>query len=422
MSVQVPSQRRVTITSIELTNFKAFARFSVSLQSMNILVGPNNCGKSTLLGAFRALEVGLRRGRSRNPERVPGPRSETLGYNLSQDLLPISIENVHTDYADTKTTVSFRLSNGNKLLLYFPEDGGCILIAEPLGRAIANTSAFKAAYPISIAVVPVLGPVEHEEEVRKQETVQKDLGTHRASRHFRNYWYYFREGFDEFAALVERTWPTMQIQAPERLGMSEKLSMFCLERRITRELYWAGFGFQIWCQLLTHLSRAANASLLVVDEPEVYLHPDVQRQLLSLLRTLGPDVLLATHSTEILAEADPSEIALIDKTKRSASRLRDVEGVQQVLDIVGSQQNITLTRLAKNRRVLFVEGEHDYTLLRLFARQLNLTELESGVDITGRGVRGFRFVGKDQFPWVGYPESPGSIDSSRRCLRSGLLV
>jgi len=36
---------------------------------------------------------------------------------------------------------------------------------------------------------------------------------------------------------------------------------------------WVGFGYQIWCQLLTHLSRAAEDSLVVVDEPEVYLHP-----------------------------------------------------------------------------------------------------------------------------------------------------
>ena len=74
--------------------------------------------------------------------------------------------------------------------------------------------------------------------------------------------------------------------------------MFCLEDRMTRELYWAGFGFQIWCQLLTHLCRAQDSSLVVIDEPEVYLHPDVQRQLIGILRELGPDVLLATHSTE----------------------------------------------------------------------------------------------------------------------------
>ena len=113
--------------------------------------------------------------------------------------------------------------------------------------------------------------------------------------------------------------------------------------RLTRELYWSGFGFQIWCQLLTHLSRSHDSSLVVIGEPEVYLHPDVRRQLIGILRDLGPDVLFATHSTEIMAEADPSDIVLVDKHKTTAERLRNVVGVQRAMDAVGSVQNITLT-------------------------------------------------------------------------------
>ena len=107
------------------------------------------------------------------------------------------------------------------------------------------------------------------------------LSTHRASRHFRSYWHYNPEGFEDFAALIARTWPGMAIKAPELDHSTGELTMFCLEERMTREIYWVGFGFQIWCQLLTHLSRAAENALVVVDEPEVYLHPDVQRQLLA---------------------------------------------------------------------------------------------------------------------------------------------
>ena len=158
--------------------------------------------------------------------------------------------------------------------------------------------------------------------------------------------------------------------------------MFCSENRQDREIYWAGFGFQIWCQLLTHLSRAHEFNLTVIDEPEVYLHPDVQRQLLGILRDIKVDVVLATHSTEILGEADPAEILLIDKTLRSAKRLRDVEGVQQALDAIGSIQNITLTQLARTKKILFVEGMDDYKIIRRFAKNMGFQELSSGADIT----------------------------------------
>jgi energy-coupling factor transporter ATP-binding protein EcfA2 len=151
---------------------------------------------------------------------------------------------------------------------------------------------------------------------------------------------------------------------------------------MTREVYWAGFGFQIWCQLLTHIHRASDTTLLIVDEPEVYLHPDVQRQLLNIVRNLGPCALLATHSTEIMAEADPSEIVIIDKSKRSGERLTDVKGVQVVLEQVGSIQNITLARLARNKRVLFLEGPTDYPLLMKFARKLGFEQLPASEQIT----------------------------------------
>ena len=165
--------------------------------------------------------------------------------------------------------------------------------------------------------------------------------------------------------------------------------MFVLENRIPRELYWAGLGFQIWCQLLTHISRCSESDLLVVDEPEVYLHPEVQRQLLDILRKVHPDVVLATHSVEILGEADPSEILLVDKSRQSARRLRDVEGVQQALDNIGSVQNLTLTELARNRRILFVEGLHDYKIVRRFAGIFGFSALAAGSGLTAFESGGF---------------------------------
>jgi len=380
------------------------------MQHINILVGPNNCGKSTILSAFRALMAGLRRARAKGPEWVSGSKGDLLGYIVPEEALPLSIENVHTNYSELDTNVVFRLSNGNKLILFFSKDGGCVLLTESTGRAIRTPSDFKNAYPISIGVVPVLGPVEHEETLLQIETVKRDMATHRASRHFRNYWHHFPDGFEVFSELVSKTWPGMEIQKPTRADLlTGKLTMFCLENRISRELYWAGFGFQIWCQLLTHITNSRESSLLIIDEPEIYLHPDVQRQLLNILRELGPDILIATHSTEIMGDADPSEILLVDKLRQSAQRLRDIEGVQAALDAVGSVQNITLTQLARNKRILFVESFDDYKILRRFARLLRLAELSAGTDITPVESGGFSSWDKiTAFAW-GIGKAVGSI-------------
>jgi len=385
--VALPSP--VRITRVDFDNFKALEKYSLSFEHVNIIVGPNNAGKSTILSAFRALDTALRATRSKAPTRIYFDDVSTIGYRVPESNFPIALENVHTNYQSTASKITFTLSNRNKLQLIFPVEGGCVLIPIVEGETVTKAASFKRCFPISLTVVPVLGPVEHNEARRERATVVDGLSTHRASHHFRNYWHYFSDGFADFAELVRTTWPGMEIEPPEFDAGSGQLRMYCREDRLTRELYWVGFGFQIWCQLLTHLSRSKGSSLVVVDEPETYLHPDVQRQLLGICRDLGCDMLLATHSSEIMSEADPAEIVVIDKRKSAGERLRDVVGVQRALDAVGSAQNITLTSLARSRRVLFVEGVDDFRLLRRFARRLGLQELASGVGIVPLPSGGF---------------------------------
>lgn len=380
----------VRISSIRFVNFKALRAYSVSLAETNILVGPNNSGKSTIISAFRILDVALRKARRLRPERVPLPGGNFgLGHRVPEQLISVSLENVATDYNSQDSEIEFTLTNRNKLFLFFPADGGCILHWESIGPSVRTPGKFKVAFSVEIQVIPVLGPLEHEETYVNEETVKNSLATHRACRHFRNYWYYFGQGWEEFADMIASTWPGMVIKKPELDIPNRKLSMFVSEDRIDREIYWAGFGFQIWCQLLTHLSRSRTASIIVIDEPEIYLHPDVQRQLLNILRSNSADVLLATHSVEIMGEADPSEILLVTKGTRSAKRLKDVAGVQLALESLGSSQNVTLTHLARTKKILFVEGMDDYKRIRRFAKKLGRDELAAGNQVTAFESGGF---------------------------------
>ena len=380
----------VRMTSIKFTNFKSLRNYTVHLQERNILVGPNNAGKSTVISSLRLLEVALRRARSKNADRVALPDG-TLGYghHISLAHLSVSLENVSTDYNSDPSQIEFRLSNRNKLILHFPSDGGCTLYWETDGAAVTTASRFATAFPVSVQVVPVLGPLEHREVYVNQDTVRQALSTHRASRHLRNYWHYFPDGWEFFAEMVAATWPGMQIKKPEIDVQSRQLRMFVSEDRIDREVYWSGFGFQIWCQLLTHISRASATTVFAIDEPEIYLHPDVQRQLLTILRRLDADVILATHSVEIIGEADPAELVLIQKGKQIAQRLRDVEGMQLAFDSIGSAQNVTLAHLARTKKIVFVEGHDDFKTLRRFSKILGFDELSTGNDLTAFESGGF---------------------------------
>ena len=363
-------------TQVTFKRFKAFDSFRLNLRHFNILVGPNNAGKSTVLTAFRILAAGLRRASARKPQWLTGPDGRVLGYRI--DLAPLSIgeENIFHNYDDSEpATVTFSISGDKRLVLYFPEEHSCILIADDPHRTVDTASAFRSAFNCSIGF-PILGPVEHRERLYEREAARLALYNYRASRNFRNIWYHYPGDFEEFRRILGETWPGMDIEKPEIDTSHEKavLHMFCPEARIPREIYWAGFGFQVWCQMLTHLVKSRDSSIFLIDEPDIYLHSDLQRQLLSLLSDLGPDILIATHSTEIVSEAEPNDIVLIDKNRNSAARIQDPSHLTEVFSSLGSNLNPTLTQLAKTRCVIFVEGK-DFQVLARFANKLGLPSL-----------------------------------------------
>ena len=59
------------------------------------------------------------------------------------------------------------------------------------------------------------------------------------------------------------------------------------------------------------------------------------------------------------------------------------------MTVLGSQQNIVLTSLARNRRLLFVEGDEDFVILRRFAKRIGLDDLASGVGLAAMPSGGF---------------------------------
>jgi ABC-type multidrug transport system ATPase subunit len=377
------------ITSIRFKKYKAFDSFQIALNDFNVLIGPNNAGKSTIISAFRILHEGLRRARARNPEPIEISSFVGWGHRLDLRDIPIAAENIFYNYDDSSPAeITFRLSNSNHLKLYFPEQSTCYLIPESKVRIARTTSQFKADFDVEIGFVPILGPVDQKEPLYAKEAARLALLTSGASRNFRNIWYHYPDDFQKFRDLIKSSWPGMDIEKPELSGIQRQLSMFCPEDRHPRELCWSGYGFQVWCQMLTHIVKASTASLLVIDEPDIYLHSDLQRQLVALLRELGPDILIATHSTEIISECDPSSLLIINKKKTSAQRIKDASQLKRIFATLGSNLNPTLTQLAKTKRVVFVEGL-DFQVLGVLARVLSLQKLANRADFAVVQTEGF---------------------------------
>ncbi len=378
------------ITSIYFENFKVLKKFSISLKEFNILVGINNSGKSTILDSLRILEGAYRYASRYKPQNILLPNGRyTFGWEIPNSSIPIILENVQTDLSDEPAVLKFRFDVNKYLFIHLFKETQAILSFETDGVIPKTASAFRNEFQINLAIIPTLAPFEIEENIVENQYLNRWSGSRRASRLFRNIWFQYPENFEEFRAKVESSWSGMSILKPEQIDkFSRRLSMFFQENRMDREICWSGFGFQVWLQLLTHIIKNKNADIIVIDEPEIYLHPDLQHKILKILRETNAIIMLATHSAEMINEAEPNEVLVIDRSYKSAKRLSDIAGLQTATDLIGSNQNINLTRLARGKRILFVEGK-DIKLLSKLATVGDEAGLFENNNLTVIPIEGF---------------------------------
>ncbi|MCZ8533362.1 ATP-dependent nuclease [Psychrobacillus psychrodurans] len=375
--------------SIKFKNFKKHKDLKITLTNFNVITGPNNVGKSTIIEGLRIFASAYRYASRYKPKVLTNSYDKIVeGYNIPINSLNVKIEYVHSDYNDKVTSLEFNFEKNKSLIIEFSREKEPILYIN-YEQSIKTAKKFREEFPINIQIIPTLGPLEEDEEIHDINYVKYWSSSKRAPRLFRNIWYYNSGEFDLFKRTINETWNGVILQAPEKENyLSNTIHMFYTEDRIDREVNFAGNGFQIWLQLLTHIIKNKDADLLVIDEPEIYLHPDLQRKLIYILRKLNSKVLIATHSVEIINEVDPNEILLLENNIKFLKRLTDLAGMQKIIEHLGSTQNIYLTRLARGKKLLFVEGQ-DIKLLQKFGKVLNLEEVFTGGSLTVIPLGGF---------------------------------
>ena len=119
-----------------------------------------------------------------------------------------------------------------------------------------------------------------------------------------------------------------------------------------------GSGLQMWLQILWFLCKIDQTDCTVVlDEPDVYIHADLQRKLYQLVTNRFEQVIIATHSIEIINETDLSNILCIDKKLKKFSFCKDKTALGEILSSIGTNQNFTFTKLQRYNKCLFIEGK-----------------------------------------------------------------
>lgn len=357
------------LSSLKLTNFRCFTDHNIDLQQHSVIVGSNNAGKTTIAEALRLVSIVTSRYTTLAYHDVPDwlsvPRRYS-GCRPSITGLQIRSDTIFHRYGDPPARIVATFPSVATIDIYIgPEAKLYTIIATASGDIVRNKGQARKLNLPTVAILPQVGPLQRSETLLDPDYVRRSQSSYLAPLHFRNQLLAADTSeWEDFKNIVEDTWPGLQIRDLHHNTESNLLTLEVRDRDFVAEVGVMGHGLQMWMQTMWFLARSSRINTIILDEPDVYMHPDLQRRLIRFLRRRFRQTIVTTHSTEIMTEVDHSSIVLVDRRRANSRRVTTLPGLQALVDRVGSVHNIHLTRMWSARRFLIVEGK-DLKLLKL---------------------------------------------------------
>lgn len=370
------------LRTLTLENFGPFRQYSIPFLTEDavclLLTGKNNEGKTSILQALKFLQVATRTiGRNKfrivvdNEPVYRLPRQDTEGIIISRIL-----HNYRGDYA----WIRGEFDGGLQIKVTFDELGDVVYCSHRgrIPKGIENT----------FGILPPLGPLAEREEYLGIQHLRSSIATTLAPRHLRNHLAQILT-LDEFRMvqeIISDSWPSVELLELEQHADDNTLFYFFKENGVERELCWAGQGLQVWFQIVTHLVRLRNTDILVLDEPEINLHPEKQNDLLRVLRDYHTgSVLIATHSVELMNNVHVSHILHVQKARQQPQikATTDRAYLNVVRSQIGSNFNLIASQFESFERVVFTEETTDFALLVALREALGLRTSSFNIPLHG---------------------------------------
>ena len=356
------------LRSLRLQNYRCFDDHTVAFHPSTVVVGRNNAGKSSIVEALHLVGSIVNR-KAVTFTRPPadsslGPFQRCVIPKIAH--LGINLQTAFHRYSDPPATLTATFTGGVVVTVYVNKEGVHATILGPKGWITTN-AAFLALNIPNINILPQIAPLQNEETNLRDEYISENYYTRLSSRHFRNQLFQTPEHFAHFKTLAEGTWHGLRVEAVQNNGNT--LSMLVTDGDFAAEAAWMGHGLQMWLQTIWFVAKTPADATVVLDEPDVYMHPDLQRKLYRLITARFAQAIVATHSVEIMAEADPSDILIINNKRKRSQYANSEPGVQILIDQLGGIHNVHLARLWNAKKVLLLEGK-DLGILKTFHGKL----------------------------------------------------
>ncbi|RBP53124.1 AAA family ATPase [Arenicella xantha] len=299
----------VSIDRIRVRRFKGIEDANFELGSINCFVGANNAGKSTLVQALH-FSVGLIQAMNLLDK---WGNKQTISSSLSRaELLYTPCEDLHalgfggTLLEDEARAISVQITlNDGQLIDVTTKKGRNGNIQVIVSNVAAAKTISSLEQPFTI-YSPGLSGIAKNETYMSDGVLLRTIARGDANLVFRNVLLRLNaknEDWDNFLIDLQSLFPKMDLIVSFNNNTDEFIGVNIVNdnREVPVEL--AGTGILQAVQILSYV-HYFHPSLIILDEPDSHLHPNNQRLLCELLKSVSEErhtqVVLTTHSRHVV--------------------------------------------------------------------------------------------------------------------------
>jgi len=385
------------ITKVTIRYFKRFEEQTFPFESLTMLAGPNNSGKTTLLQAVMVWSLAMQKWwEKKGPGSGSKSKDRTGAPVTRHEFTALPLPSMDQLWTDTHTSLrKDEGKQGSPRPLIISLHG-----VDDTGEAWRFGFEFRYNGPEQIHVKPVVEDLPHLEIAKNRASVVyvppfSGIGVNE-TRHDRPYQdMLIGQGK---AGDILRNLLLEVSEAPDssRWEELERVVQMVFGYRILRPVYQGmpyitcqylkglpptkGFGglpqldvsttgsgfHQVLLILAFMLARPS--SLILLDEPDAHLHVLLQKELYDILRELchktGSQLVIATHSEVLIDNTSPRQILSFYREPHPLASDVDRDQLREALKRVSS---LELLMLENARGILYLEGNTDFDLLKAWA-------------------------------------------------------
>ncbi len=408
---------------------------------INVLVGTNNAGKTSILNAIQMLllqshnslklnsiantnylirdgilsiegEVSLKteqwKSLIKNLEQKP--RLRQYFENFDSENLLIALNKNPFRWSKTYALINRKIVSAENNV-HFPFDTSIInpndeVIINQLKNSVQNADFYNVySTPLYLDSKGLIGDFEPFKPLNEITNVNQDSRDNQTN--IRGQLYALKkkepESFQEFKTKILEIFEEigdLDVIHNEDVGqfqlvIKEKLRRNGELEEVTYDINNVGQGMQTLVIMLSTV-LLLKPSIVLMDEPEVHMHPSLIKQFVEYLKKLTPEIqfIITTHSVVLINEVGLDKVfSLKNEITKKGIIITKVDDKNSLLETISQLgYNVdTLTYTLKPKVYVFAEGPTDKDIILAFASKSGITTNANNVAFIEMGGKGNRY-------------------------------